>query len=378
MKRFLLILMCFFSFVSYAFADNPIDTGKIYPSELGLVQRVDYIDLNENSEVAQVKQTAEIKIIKGADKGETVILDNILTGNPYYDIKLKQGSKVILHVEDTGSGIEYSIEDIHRSGVLLWLSLIFCGLLIYVGRKKGFYSLISIVATCILIYNFLCPLVLMGIDPILGTIIISILSTAVTMYLVGGFNKKSTSAVIGCALSLIFAGILSFAAVKAASLNGFSNENTMFLYSAHPELDFISIVISTMMLATLGAVMDVAMSIASTINEIFSIDNTKTIKELFISGMNVGRDIIGTMANTLILVYLGGSLPLLLLASNIDIQKFINLNQVVTEISSALIGSCAIVICVPLTAIVTANLVRKVKIKPEAVLQQDFSKIDEN
>ena len=370
MKRFLLIVMCFFTFVSYAFADNTIDTGQIYPSELGLVQRVDY--------VAQVKQTAEIKIIKGADKGETVILDNILTGNPYYDIKLKQGSKVILHVEDTGSGIEYSIEDIHRSGVLLWLSLIFCGLLIYVGRKKGFYSLISIVATCMLIYNFLCPLVLMGIDPILGTIIISILSTAVTMYLVGGFNKKSTSAVIGCTLSLIFAGILSFAAVKAASLNGFSNENTMFLYSAHPELDFISIVISTMMLATLGAVMDVAMSIASTINEIFSIDNTKTIKELFISGMNVGRDIIGTMANTLILVYLGGSLPLLLLASNIDIQKFINLNQVVTEISSALIGSCAIVICVPLTAIVTANLVRKVKIKPEAVLQQDFSKIDEN
>ena len=293
-------------------------------------------------------------------------------------IKLKKGIKVILHVEDSGDGIEYSVEDVHRSGVLLWLSLIFCGLLIYVGRKKGFYSLISIAVTCILIYNFLCPLVLLGVNPVLGTILISILSTALTMYLVGGFNKKSTSAVLGCVLSLVFAGILSFVTVKAAYLNGFSSENTMFLFSAHPELDFISIVISTMMLATLGAVMDVAMSIASTINEIFLIDSTKSVKELFISGMNVGRDIIGTMANTLILVYLGGSLPLLLLASNIDLQKFINLNQVVTEIASALIGSCAIVICVPITAIVAENLVRKITVKPEAVLESNFSNIDEN
>ena len=113
------------------------------------------------------------------------------------------------------------------------------------------------------------------------------------------------------------------------------------------------------MLATLCAVMDVAMSIASTINEIYETDNTKSVKELFQSGMNVGRDIIGTMANTLILVYLGGSLPLLLLVSNIDLQKFINLNQVVTEIASALIGSIAIVICVPFTAIVAALLIYK-------------------
>ena len=125
-----------------------------------------------------------------------------------------------------------------------------------------------------------------------------------------------------------------------------------------------------MILATLGAVMDVAMSIASTINEIYTVDNTKTVKELFTCGMNVGRDIIGTMANTLILVYLGASLPLLLLASNIDFQKFINLSQVVTEISSALIGSCAIVICVPITAIVASELVRKTSPKI------DFSQLE--
>ena len=280
---------------------------------------------------------------------------------------MKKNTKVILHAEDNGEGVEFSIEDIKRSENLCWLSLLFCGLLIYVGRKKGFYSLISIGLTLLLITHALSPLILIGINPVLATILICIASTAATMYLVGGFNAKSTSAVIGAMLSLLFAGLLSYITMFTAHLTGFTEENSMFLYTAHPELDFIGITISTMILATLGAVMDVAMSIASTINEIYITDNTKTVKDLFISGMNVGRDIIGTMANTLILVYLGGSLPLLLLAGNIDLQKFINLNQVVTETASALIGSIAIVICVPFTAVAASQMIKHFSAKNEDI-----------
>lgn len=351
MKKFLLLLIMFFTTLGFVYAENE---PAILPSQTGIVQKIDYID-SATEAVAQTKQAVEIKL----KSGELVLVDNVLTGNPYYDIKLKKGDKVILHVEDEGDGLVFSIEDIQRSNTLLWLSLLFCGLLIYVGRKKGLLSLVSIIVTCILIFNLLSPMILVGLNPVLGAIIVCLLSTAITMYLVGGFNKKSTSATLGCTLSLLIAGILSFIAVKTASLTGFSSENSMFLYSAHPELDFVAIIIATMMLATLGAVMDVGMSIASTINEIYEVDNTKTVKELFVCGMNVGRDIIGTMANTLILVYLGGSLPLIMLASNIDLQKFINLNQVVTEISSALIGSIAIVICVPITAIVASELIKK-------------------
>ena len=358
MKKFLLIILSIILLPAYA------ESSKILPSEIGIVQNVQYVDLN-NNDVSQTKQIAKIKLLTGDFKGETVELDNMLTGNPYYDIKLKKDTKVILHAEDNGDGIELSIEDIKRSNTLLWLSLLFCGLLVYVGKKKGLYSLISIVLTVFFISHLLSPMILFGINPLLATFLICILSTAVTMYLVGGFNAKSTSAVIGSVLSLFFAGILSYTTMLTAHLTGFTDENSMFLYTAHPELDFIGITISTMVLATLGAVMDVAMSIASTINEICSIDDTKTIKELFISGMNVGRDIIGTMANTLILVYLGGALPLILLAGNIDLQKFINLNQVVTETASALIGSIAIVICVPFTAFAASQLIKKDSLKKE-------------
>jgi yibE/F family protein len=359
MKYLLLIL-------SMLFLPVMADEAKILPSQTGIVEKVQYVDLNDDT-VSQTKQTIQVRLLTGEFKGETVELDNMLTGNPYYDIKLKKNTKVILHAEDNGEGVEFSIEDIKRSGNLGWLSLLFCGLLIYVGRKKGFYSLISIGLTVLLITHALSPLILIGINPVLATILICIASTAATMYLVGGFNAKSTSAVIGAMLSLLFAGLLSYITMFTAHLTGFTEENSMFLYTAHPELDFIGITISTMILATLGAVMDVAMSIASTINEIYITDNTKTVKDLFISGMNVGRDIIGTMANTLILVYLGGSLPLLLLAGNIDLQKFINLNQVVTETASALIGSIAIVICVPFTAVAASQMIKHFSAKNEDI-----------
>lgn len=341
------------------FADEP----QIMASETGIIQSVKYVD--GDNEYAQSKQEAEVKLLSGEFKGETIELENILTGNPYYDIKLKKGVKVILHAEENNGEVEYSIEDIQRAGVLGWLSLLFCGLLIYVGKKKGLYSLISIALTVLLITHCLSPLVIIGLNPIIAAFIICVLSTAATMYLVGGFNAKSTSATAGALLSLIFAGILSGITMLTAHLTGFSGENSTFLYSAHPELDFVGLTISMMVLATLGAVMDVAMSISSTINEIYVTDNTKSVKELFVSGMNVGRDIIGTMANTLILVYLGGSLPLVLLAGNIDLMKFINLNQVVTEIASALIGSIAIVICVPFTALVASGLIHKYAKKAE-------------
>lgn len=346
LKIFILLLLSLLP----AFAEE----AKILPSQTGIVKSIQYIDTEDN--ISQTKQLAQVKILTGEFKGETVELENVLSGNPNYDIKLKKNTRVLLHTEDDGVGVNFSIEDVKRSGNLAWLSLLFCGLLIYVGKKKGFFSLVSIGLTILLITHILSPLILFGINPVIAAILVCTASTALTMYLVGGFNAKSTSALAGAMLSLLFAGMLSYITMFAAHLTGFTGEYTMFLYTAHPELNFVNIAIAGMLLATLGAVMDVAMSIASTINEIHEVDKTKTVKELFRCGMNVGRDIIGTMANTLILVYLGSSLPLLLLAENIDLMKFINLNQVVTEIASALIGSIAIVICVPFTAIVASEL----------------------
>lgn len=133
MKYLLLIL-------SMLFLPVMADEAKILPSQTGIVEKVQYIDLNDDT-VSQTKQAIQVRLLTGEFKGETIELDNMLTGNPYYDIKLKKNTKVILHAEDNGEGVEFSIEDIKRSGNLGWLSLLFCGLLIYVGRKKDFTAL---------------------------------------------------------------------------------------------------------------------------------------------------------------------------------------------------------------------------------------------
>ena len=358
MKKIFLIFIFFIIFAMPILASPNED--KNLNSEIGRVEKIEYEDIDQTySEKSQVKQIVTVKLLTGEFKGQTTIIDNMITNNPYYDIFLKKGDKVILHAElEQGSDIvDYFIADIKRTDFVYVLVFLFSGLLIFIGKKKGLSSFVSIFVTVLLILFVLAPAIRYGFSPIIATLIVSLISTAVTMYTVGGFNKKSTSAILGTVGSLIIASCLSLLTIKFARLTGFCCEETMFLYQADPNLNFKGILTASMMLATLGAVMDTGMSIASSINEFYVLNPKLTPKELFFSGMNVGKDIIGTMANTLILVYLGGSLPLVLLSQNIDLQKFFNLNQVVTEISSALIGSIALVTCVPITAIIAAKVV---------------------
>ena len=363
-NKFFVVFCLLFVFVGLpCFAQVEKSQEKsVLRSEKAVVVEVDNFDFEPSAlddALEQQKQVVEVKILTGKNSGEKVILENMITGNPAYDIKLEKGDKVILHAEGGQGATDYFISDKYRSGALIFLAALFCGLLIIVGRKKGVASLVAIATTLALIYWVLAPMVLSGVNPIFATVLVCVLSAIIAIYLVGGFNPKSTSAILGTVISLSIGGVLSVFAIKIASLTGFAGEENMFLYSAHPELNFVGILASAMIIAALGAVMDVGMSISSTINELSEKSCNMSVKELFESGMNVGQDIIGTMANTLILAYLGGGLSLVLLANNIDMQKFFNLNQVATEIASAIIGSIAIVICVPITALIAAILIKK-------------------
>ena len=362
MKKLLLILFLIIGICLPAQAEDK----TILKSETGIVESVKYEDAESINQGEQTtKQEVTVRVLTGNFKGSERIIDNMLTGNPAYDIPLSKGDKVILHMEpvsDTVTGpqdVDIFIADIQRNTQIYIFTGIFCILLLIIGRKKGLTSIISILSTIALIFFMLMPMVLNGFCPIASAVLTGILSTVITIYLVGGFNSKSSAAIIGTSISLIFAGALSMLAIYFAHLTGFAGEENMFLYTARPDLSFTGILSASMIIAALGALMDTAVSIASTVNEIYETDKSLTVRQLFKSGMNVGRDIIGTMSNTLILVYLGSSLPLVLLSSNIDMNKFFNLNQVATEILSAIIGSIANLACVPITAVIAAVLIKR-------------------
>ncbi len=368
MKKIFLFVMLLFGLISPCLA---LETPDL-PSEVGKVEKVTYEDVadglqNENN----VKQKVQIKVLTGQFKGTVQTLDNMLTGNPAYDISLNKGDKVVLHLEakntevNSVDDVDFFIADVKRDYSLEAFAALFMILLVIIGRKKGVFSLVSIIATISLMFFVLVPLILHGVNPVVSAVVVGILSTIITIYLVGGFNSKSSAAIIGTGLSLIFAGGMSLAAIWMARLTGFAGEESMFLYSTRPDLSFKGILAASMIIAALGALMDTGVSIASSVNEIYETDKKLTVNQLFKSGMNIGKDIIGTMSNTLILVYLGSALPLVLLSNNIDLQKFFNLNQVATEILSALIGSISILACVPLTAIIAAYLIKRQKERVE-------------
>ena len=366
MKKILILLFLLIGITTPAISEEK----AIMQSEIGVVENIQYEDAEELNQGEQTtKQDVTIKVLTGEFKGTERIVDNMLTGNPAYDINLSKGDKVILHLEQVGDtvasadDVNFYIADIQRNNQILIFIGIFFVLLLLIGHKKGITSIVSIISTILLIFLMLMPMILNGFCPIASAVLTGIISTIITIYLVGGFNSKSSSAIIGTSISLIFAGALSMLAIYFAHLTGFAGEENMFLYTARPDLSFTGILSASMIISALGALMDTAVSIASTVNEIYETDKTLSIQQLFKSGMNVGRDIIGTMSNTLILVYLGSSLPLVLLSSNIDMNKFFNLNQVATEILSALTGSIAILFCVPITAIIAAYLIKKQKEK---------------
>ncbi len=367
MKKFLIALFLILGIYQLSFAAEQ----KVLPSETGVVENINYVDISGLKQGDQnVKQEVTVKVLTGEFKGAERIVDNMITGNPAYDIQLEKGDKVILHFEPvsddviTVDDVDIFIADIKRDNAMYFTFGLFAILVLIIGKKKGLNSLISIAATVALIFYVLMPLVLNGCSPIIAASLVGILSTVITIYLVGGFNSKSTAAILGTVASLIVSALLAILTIKITHLTGFAGEESMFLYTARPDLNFTGVLAGSIIIAALGALMDTGVSIASTINEIHDTDSSLGIRELFKSGMNVGRDVIGTMSNTLILVYLGSALPLVLLANNIDLNKFFNLNQVATEITSALVGSIAILVCVPITAIISAYMMKKHKEKP--------------
>jgi uncharacterized membrane protein len=368
-KIFLLFVLIFsFIFPQNGFAQEDL-AGQNVETATGVVMKV----LSESNNPLledtfgekQKTQKVQIKITSGTLKGKDFTVENQLTLNPAYDIDVKKGDRVVLDIEKNGNTYIAYISDRERIPFLLVITGLFFLSILLVGKSKGLNALISILITALLIFFILIPGILKGFSPVLLTVVIAVISTVATMFTVGGFNIKSLSASIGSVLSLILSGTLSMTAIKTANLSGLSGQDSLILWATRPDLDFTGILTSAMIIAALGAIMDIGMSIASCINELKTANGSLGTKELIKSGMNVGKDIIGTMSNTLILAYLGSAFPLLLLASNVSLIKFLNLNTVATEIAAALTGSIGIVLCVPITAVVTAYLIQNKYAKDE-------------
>ncbi len=308
------------------------------------------------------KQEVTVEVTEGPLSGERFIVANEITDNPAYNIAVKPGIEVVLSVvTENGGKPEVNIADYHRTPALFWLALVFLVAFLYFGGKNGVKSLAGLGVSVCLIGGVLLPLSLKGFSPLLTAVFICLIATASSMLLIGGRTKKTAAAVLGTVGGVIISGIAAQLVIQMAPLTGLSSEEAQILRGSvlqQPANFYSGLLAAGMLIGALGVIMDVGVSIASAVAEISKTDKTLSAASLYESGMNVGRDIMGTMTNTLILAYTGTALPLLLLTSQMPSAKLLNLDLVATEVASALSGSLGLICTIPMTAFAAAKLMQ--------------------
>ena len=243
--------------------------------------------------------------------------------------------------------------------IMLWL----------VGGKKGIKSAVCLALTFVLTIFVYFPLVYRGFSPFWAAAIICVLSTVITIFFVAGANVKSVSAIAGTAFGVLVAGVLALIFGQLAGINGYnvSEVESLLFIGQNIPINIGGLLFSGILISTLGAVMDVGMSLASTIDEIHEKKPELSVSELFRSGINVSRDMMGTMSNTLILAFVGGSIVTLMIDYCYDLSYYqlINSNNICIEIMQGISGTIGIVLTVPFTSLLTAVMIKKYHKKKE-------------
>lgn len=306
------------------------------------------------------KQKIMVEVLTGEYAGATYESTNQLSRS--HNILAKKDLKIVIGIRKTDDGPKVWVYNYIRSKLIYALAFIFFSLLILFGGNRGIRSSISLIFTGVMIIFVLLPLLFTGKSPIWSSIITVSITTIVSFLLIGGFNKKTLSAILGTISGIVIAGIVSYISGELTHLSGINLDNgEQLLYLASDyEIQVKGLMFSAILIASLGAVMDVAMSISSSIYELHYHSPNLKPTELLKSGLNIGKDIMGTMANTLILAFAGGSLSIFLLiwGYQMSYTQLINMPFVSVELIQGLSGSIGIILTVPMTAIMSVFFIK--------------------
>lgn len=301
----------------------------------------------------------DCKILSGEHKGETVMASE--SGTPYDTVpleKVKVGDRILLtHSEDQNAAVEWLMYEFDRTMPLWILGIAFCAIVLLFGRMKGVNTLISLGYTCVAVFAVFVPSVLSGKNIYLWSIITCIYIIIMTLLIIDGLHKKTLAAIIGCSSGVIVSGLLTLLASHFLHLTGITTEDTIYIKQSF-NIDLNALIFAGIILGSVGAVMDVSVSISSSLAELHDKVEHPTYKGLLGSGITIGRDIMGTMANTLVLAYIGCELSATLLSVvySSSMRTLFSREKIVEELLQALVGSIGLLLTIPLTAAVSSAL----------------------
>ncbi|MBQ8299366.1 MAG: YibE/F family protein [Clostridia bacterium] len=399
MKKFFLLLVMIFGICNVSYATESgddasnIDYAESYAEEsldydLGLYDDSTTSDMKylylkgtveEVGEVFEEKNDyytfsyQDVKVhIKDQGYNTTKIIRHSLsfyTGIEEMSKPLKKGDKVIVHatISSDGKIQDTAISERDNTNYLVLILVIYSLAIVIIGGKKGVKALVSLVITILAIFYIILPKLIEGVNPLGITTIVSIGITIIVLFIIAGFNKKAVAAILGTTGGILIAGIFAIIFGNLMDLSGISEEagtlSQQVLYGTEEmvKYDFKGLMYAGIIIGALGACMDVSMSIASALHELKEENNEISVRRMLSAGMNIGKDMMGTMTNTLILAYMGCSMVLVMLltVTGENLRHVINSEMILEEVLSAIAGSFGLVTTIPFTTLVTSLLMGK-------------------
>lgn len=302
-----------------------------------------------------IEQDLTIKITNGSLSGEEIHVQNSDTQT--LDAQLyNEGDTVIVHrTEDpTSHESTFAMSDHMRRPTLYWLFGLFLAVVLLISHKQGFDSIVGMIFSFLVLFKWILPLLLAGYDPVLTAISGALFIIPITFYLSHGINRKTNLAIAGTIVTLFITGLLAKFFIEATHLSGLTDDAALYLKSeTGSNLHFQGLLLAGIMISMLGVLDDITISQAAVATQLKELKpNIRTI-ELFSRTMEVGKDHIASMVNTLVLIYAGASLPLLLLfiTHAHPFSEIINYEFVAEEVVQTLVGSIGLILAVPITTL---------------------------
>ncbi len=338
--------------------------GITYETARVLEVMADNTEIDETTEnVRRGSQDLKLEILTGRYAGETVDTTNYLSA--FYNVWVKEGDKVAVSINTVEEGTwSVSVYNYSRDHWIWIFAGIFALVLIAIGGKQGVKALVSLAITVFCVLFLLVPLLVQRGWPAIPTTLGIVAYTIVVSFLIlGGVQVKTMVAALGSIGGVVLAGLLAWGACRIIHISGMNMDEaeSLLLTAVDNGLKIKGLFICGILIATEGAVMDIAMSISSAVTELHTVNPELSARQLFRSGMNIGRDAMGTMANTLVLAFAGSSLNMMIFIYAYDVSyiQLMNTDFVAIEVVRSLAGSIGIVLTVPLVAGISSWLLTR-------------------
>jgi len=312
----------------------------------------------------QLYQKLEILVTKGSTEDKKIIIENGSIPMSHVQKYAVGEELVITHMEDFEGNDVFYISDYIRRSPLFWLFVLFVICTVAIAKWRGLLSLVGMAISFFVIFSFILPKISAGGNPVEIAILGSLIIIPISFFLSHGLNKKTMVAIAGTLIALLITGVLANIFVNSAQLTGFASEEAGFLQNIKQgSINIKGLLLAGIIIGVLGVLDDITISQSAIVFQLKKADETFGFFELYKRAMHVGQDHISSMVNTLVLVYAGAALPLLLLFVDNPhpFSEIINYEIIADEVVRTLVGSIGLILAVPITTVIAAIVVSQKK-----------------